>query len=117
VLVNRKSHGPPATNFFPTIFSSPAMARKTKAGPSTTAPPPAAAAAAAVEDPTSEAALANPRRHIRVEAERVRDVSSVDYPGHFPDEDHSWDLDRFKKVRALGPGRRGELTDVRQVRV
>jgi hypothetical protein len=50
-------------------------------------------------DPTTAAALADPRRHVRVEPERVRDVSSVDYPGHFPNEDHSWDLDRFRQVR------------------
>jgi hypothetical protein len=71
----------------------------------------AAAAAAAVAatpstsstalDPISPDALANPRRHVRVEPERVRDVSSVDYPGHFPDEDHSWNLDRFRKVRSV----------------
>jgi hypothetical protein len=60
----------------------------------------ASAVAVAVADPTSAEALANPRRHVRVEPERIRDVSSVDYPGHFPHEDHSWDLARFQKVRA-----------------
>jgi hypothetical protein len=39
------------------------------------------------------------RRLVRVEPERVREVSSTDYPGHYPDEDHSWDLTKFKKVR------------------
>ncbi|TFL05973.1 DNA-directed RNA polymerase [Pterulicium gracile] len=39
--------------------------------------------------------LYDPRRHVRILSERVRDVSSVDYPGHFPGEDHSWDLAKF----------------------
>lgn len=40
----------------------------------------------------------NPRRHVGIHAERVSDVSSTEYPGHYPDEDHSWNLDTFKKV-------------------
>jgi hypothetical protein len=44
--------------------------------------------------------ISDPRRHIRVEQERVRDVSSVDYPGHFPGEDHSWNLATFEKVHS-----------------
>lgn len=43
--------------------------------------------------------LYDPRRHVRILSERVRDVSSVDYPGHFPGEDHSWDLAKFTEVR------------------
>ncbi|KII95397.1 hypothetical protein PLICRDRAFT_48360 [Plicaturopsis crispa FD-325 SS-3] len=39
----------------------------------------------------------DPRKHVGIHAERVSDVSSTDYPGHFPDEDHSWDLAKFKK--------------------
>ncbi|KAI0933608.1 hypothetical protein AcW1_005394 [Taiwanofungus camphoratus] len=39
----------------------------------------------------------NPRRHVGVHAERVSDVSSTEYPGHYPDEDHSWDLDKFRQ--------------------
>ncbi|KZT04796.1 uncharacterized protein LAESUDRAFT_657174 [Laetiporus sulphureus 93-53] len=39
----------------------------------------------------------NPRRHVGVHAERVTDVSSTEYPGHYPDEDHSWDLAKFKE--------------------
>lgn len=40
----------------------------------------------------------NPRRHVGVHAERVSDVSSTEYPGHYPGEDHSWNLEEFKKV-------------------
>ncbi|KAI0275302.1 DNA-directed RNA polymerase [Gloeopeniophorella convolvens] len=39
----------------------------------------------------------DPRKHVGVLAERVTNVSSTDYPGHYPDEDHSWDLKKFKK--------------------
>ncbi|KAL6304967.1 insert subdomain of RNA polymerase alpha subunit [Sparassis latifolia] len=38
----------------------------------------------------------NPRRHVGIHAERVSDVSSTEYPGHYPDEDHSWDLEKFR---------------------
>lgn len=41
----------------------------------------------------------DPRKHVGVHAERVSHVSSTNYPGHYPNEDHSWDLERFKKVR------------------
>ncbi|KAG2745784.1 hypothetical protein P692DRAFT_20849892 [Suillus brevipes Sb2] len=37
------------------------------------------------------------RKHVGVHAERVSHVSSTNYPGHYPNEDHSWDLERFKK--------------------
>lgn len=40
----------------------------------------------------------NPRFHVGLLAERVVDVSSTDFPGHYPDEDLSWDLAKFKKV-------------------
>ncbi|OBZ65907.1 DNA-directed RNA polymerases I and III subunit RPAC1 [Grifola frondosa] len=40
----------------------------------------------------------NPRRHVGVHAERVSDVTNTEYPGHYPDEDHSWDLSKFKKT-------------------
>ncbi|TFK33811.1 DNA-directed RNA polymerase [Crucibulum laeve] len=39
----------------------------------------------------------DPRRVVGIEAERVAHVSSTDFPGHYPDEDHSWDLKKFKK--------------------
>ncbi|KIM36901.1 hypothetical protein M413DRAFT_448827 [Hebeloma cylindrosporum] len=37
------------------------------------------------------------RRLVGVLAERITNVSSRDFPGHFPDEDHSWNLAKFKK--------------------
>ncbi|KAF5328835.1 hypothetical protein D9619_011685 [Psilocybe cf. subviscida] len=37
------------------------------------------------------------RRLVGVHAERVTNVSSRDFPGHFPGEDHSWDLEKFKQ--------------------
>ncbi|KAG1753197.1 DNA-directed RNA polymerase [Suillus lakei] len=39
----------------------------------------------------------DPRKHVGVHAERVSHVSSTNFPGHYPHEDHSWDLERFKK--------------------
>jgi len=39
----------------------------------------------------------NPRVHVGLLEERVTNVSSTDFPGHYPDEDHSWDLAKFKK--------------------
>jgi DNA-directed RNA polymerase I and III subunit RPAC1 len=42
----------------------------------------------------------DPREHVGVHAERVSHVSSTNFPGHYPDEDHSWDLERFAKVRS-----------------
>ncbi|KAG6820616.1 hypothetical protein H0H93_014219 [Arthromyces matolae] len=37
------------------------------------------------------------RRLVGVHAERITDVSSTDYPGHYHGEDHSWNLKTFKK--------------------
>ncbi|KXN82871.1 DNA-directed RNA polymerases I and III subunit RPAC1 [Leucoagaricus sp. SymC.cos] len=39
----------------------------------------------------------NSRRLVHVGAERVSNVASTDFPGHYPDEDHSWNLQRFKE--------------------
>ncbi|KAI0628446.1 insert subdomain of RNA polymerase alpha subunit [Trametes polyzona] len=39
----------------------------------------------------------NPRRHVGVHAERISDVASTEFPGHYPGEDHSWNLARFKE--------------------
>ncbi|THH18339.1 hypothetical protein EW146_g2644 [Bondarzewia mesenterica] len=39
----------------------------------------------------------DPRRHVGVNAERVTNVSSTEFPGHYPGEDHSWDLAKFKQ--------------------
>jgi hypothetical protein len=48
--------------------------------------------------PTSQSKQYNPRIHVGLLEERVTNVSSTDFPGHYPDEDHSWDLAKFKKV-------------------
>ncbi|KAI0315367.1 DNA-directed RNA polymerase [Amylostereum chailletii] len=39
----------------------------------------------------------DPRKHVGVRAERVTNVSSTDFPGYHPGEDHSWSLDSFKE--------------------
>ncbi|KDQ56249.1 hypothetical protein JAAARDRAFT_59156 [Jaapia argillacea MUCL 33604] len=46
---------------------------------------------------TSSQSLYDPRRHVRVDAERARDVSSTDFPGYWPNEDHSWNLAKFQE--------------------
>ncbi|KAI0248389.1 DNA-directed RNA polymerase [Lactifluus subvellereus] len=46
---------------------------------------------------TSTSKQYNPREHVGLLEERVTNVSSTDFPGHYPDEDHSWDLKIFKK--------------------
>ncbi|KAG8908845.1 DNA-directed RNA polymerase core subunit rpc40 [Tulasnella sp. 403] len=40
--------------------------------------------------------LNDPRRQVKLAPERVFDVSSTDYPGVYPGEDNSWDLQRFQ---------------------
>ncbi|KDR69741.1 hypothetical protein GALMADRAFT_77215 [Galerina marginata CBS 339.88] len=37
------------------------------------------------------------RRLVGIQAEGVTNVSSRDFPGHYPDEDHSWNLAKFRK--------------------
>ncbi|EDR14491.1 uncharacterized protein LACBIDRAFT_319284 [Laccaria bicolor S238N-H82] len=37
------------------------------------------------------------RRLVGIQSERVTNVSSTDYPGHYPDEDNEWSLEKFKK--------------------
>ncbi|TFK93171.1 insert subdomain of RNA polymerase alpha subunit [Polyporus arcularius HHB13444] len=44
------------------------------------------------------ASVFNPRRHVGVHAERVSDVASTEFPGHYPGEDHSWSLAKFKET-------------------
>ncbi|KAJ7494523.1 DNA-directed RNA polymerase [Mycena galericulata] len=39
----------------------------------------------------------DPRRLVGIKAERVTDVSSRDFPGHYPGEDHSWSLEKFRE--------------------
>ena len=41
----------------------------------------------------------NPRRHVGIRAEHISDVSSRDFPGHYPGEDNSWNLDHFREVK------------------
>lgn len=56
----------------------------------------------------------DPRRHVQILPERVGAVSLIctadansplqvsgsEFPGHYPGEDHSWNLDKFKEVSA-----------------
>jgi hypothetical protein len=45
----------------------------------------------------------NSQRIVGIEAERVTNISSVDYPGHYDyDGEFSWDLSAFKKVPLKG---------------
>ncbi|KAF5374734.1 hypothetical protein D9758_000159 [Tetrapyrgos nigripes] len=37
------------------------------------------------------------RRLVGVTAERATNVSSTDFPGHYPNEDHSWNLSTFRQ--------------------
>ncbi|KAG6810578.1 hypothetical protein H0H92_011278 [Tricholoma furcatifolium] len=41
------------------------------------------------------------RRLVGVHAERISNVSSTDYPGHYPGEDHSWNLKKFQEVPTI----------------
>ncbi|BFZ62005.1 DNA-directed RNA polymerase core subunit rpc40 [Saitoella coloradoensis] len=43
-------------------------------------------------------APARPRNEVGIEMDRVTNVTSTDFPQHWPGEDHSWDLDYFKKT-------------------
>jgi hypothetical protein len=49
----------------------------------------------------------NPRRHVGIHAEHISDVSSRDFPGHYPGEDNSWNLDLFRKVENPDPSLAG----------
>ncbi|ORX40045.1 DNA-directed RNA polymerase [Kockovaella imperatae] len=37
------------------------------------------------------------RRHVQVLPERIGQVAGSEFPGHYPGEDHSWNLQRFKE--------------------
>jgi hypothetical protein len=39
-----------------------------------------------------------PSQIVGINAETVTHITSTDFPGHWPGEDHSWDLEHFKKV-------------------
>lgn len=43
----------------------------------------------------------DPKKHVALNPERVSYTSSTDYPGHFADEDHSWNPAEFKKRLAV----------------
>ncbi|KAK1755368.1 DNA-directed RNA polymerases I and III subunit RPAC1 [Echria macrotheca] len=38
------------------------------------------------------------RKIVGINAETITDVSSTDYPGVYPGEDHSWDLDKIRRT-------------------
>lgn len=38
------------------------------------------------------------RKIVGVNAERVTNTTSTDFPGHYPGEDHTWDLDEFRNT-------------------
>jgi DNA-directed RNA polymerases I and III subunit RPAC1 len=54
--------------------------------------------------------LYNPRRHVGIHAEHVSHISNAEFPGHYPGEDHSWNLETFKevssseKISSIAPG-------------
>lgn len=37
---------------------------------------------------------------VGINPETVSNVAATDFPGHYPGEDNSWDLDRFREVLA-----------------
>ncbi|EKD19209.1 uncharacterized protein L3040_009351 [Drepanopeziza brunnea f. sp. 'multigermtubi'] len=37
------------------------------------------------------------RRIVGINSETVTDITSTDFPGHYPGEDHSWDVKKFRK--------------------
>ncbi|KAG8997247.1 DNA-directed RNA polymerase core subunit rpc40 [Tulasnella sp. 427] len=41
--------------------------------------------------------LNDERRHVKLHHEHVSNVSSTEYPGVYPGEDHSWSLQHFKE--------------------
>lgn len=38
------------------------------------------------------------QQRLTINAETVGNAQSNDFPGHWPGEDHSWDLDYFRDV-------------------
>ncbi|KAF2144115.1 uncharacterized protein K452DRAFT_223755 [Aplosporella prunicola CBS 121167] len=48
-----------------------------------------------VRQPTQEEL--EKRRIVDVHPEHVSNISSTDFPGHYPGEDHKWDLEKFRK--------------------
>jgi DNA-directed RNA polymerase I and III subunit RPAC1 len=41
---------------------------------------------------------------ININPETVSNVVSTDFPGHYPGEDNSWNIDSFKQVRLADLG-------------
>lgn len=50
------------------------------------------------------------RRLVGVHREHVSNVSSTDFPGHYPGEDHSFSLDRFKSALRVHVTRLSQLS-------
>ncbi|GHJ88372.1 hypothetical protein NliqN6_4774 [Naganishia liquefaciens] len=46
---------------------------------------------------SQQAVTGYPRNHVQVLPERIGAVANSDIPGHYPGEDHTWNLERFKK--------------------
>lgn len=46
----------------------------------------------------SRAFLTGFAQNVGINAETVTNISSTDFPGHYPGEDHSWSLSKYKKV-------------------
>ncbi|CAH7688104.1 DNA-directed RNA polymerase III subunit C5 [Phakopsora pachyrhizi] len=49
-----------------------------------------------VSPDTTSVRLKYSRTHLTLGAEKIFDVAASNFPGHWPCEDHSWDLKRFK---------------------
>lgn len=41
--------------------------------------------------------LERTKSQVGIKVDRVTDVTSTEYPGHYPDEDNSWNVDKFTK--------------------
>lgn len=57
-----------------------------------------------------QAVTGYPRNHVQVLPERIGAVGNSDIPGHYPGEDHTWNLEKFKqnmnlRVDRLTPSR------------
>ncbi|RPA86875.1 putative DNA-directed RNA polymerase I and III subunit Rpc40 [Ascobolus immersus RN42] len=47
--------------------------------------------------PSKKSEQIDPRRIIKINEETVTNVAATDFPGHYPGEDHAWDLNLFRK--------------------
>ncbi|KAJ9124135.1 hypothetical protein QFC22_000931 [Naganishia vaughanmartiniae] len=48
-----------------------------------------------------ESVTGYPRNHVQVLPERIGAVANSDFPGHYPGEDHTWNLEKFKQNMTL----------------